>query len=242
MNNLRVCFVLAFCLLFSGPKLKAQSGESNLLLPGTTLPQAEQELGKILKNLADASQVELTLKTKQPDQQVTHNLAKVTIQLESNCNFDRLVSFLDGIKSYEKFLRVEEISIMSFRIQGRTEIRPSLKISAFVENTPDKVREQAWNFEGNVNQAGELLFRRDQNLEILRELKGLLPPDAILTTYRNRDCAIQLSGLFPPSSSYDLMEKLEKSPFLKDVTSAGTIYVDSSAGKERAIFSAKCEK
>lgn len=242
MKSSRLCFVLAFCLLLSIPKLKAQSGDRNLLLPGATLAQAEQELGKILQNLANASQVELVLKTKLPDQQVSQNLTKMAIRLEPNCNFDQLLRFLDAIKSYEKFLRVEELSIMSFPIQGRTEIRPSLTVSGFVDIAPDDVHAQAWNLDKSVDGTGAPLFRHDQNLEILKELTGLLPREAVLLTYCNRDCAIQLSGLFPPSSSYDVMEQLEKSPFLKDVTSAGSIFLDLATGKERAHFSAKCEK
>jgi hypothetical protein len=243
MKSLRSCFVLAFCLLLSTtPNLKSQSGDRNLLLPGATPAQAEQELGKILQNLALASQVDLILKAKQPDQQVSQNLTKVAIRLESNCGFEQLVMFLDAIKSYETFLRVEELTVNSFPMKGRTEIRPSLTVSGFIEIAPDHSRAQAWSLDKGVDSTGALLFRHDQNLEIMKELTSLLPPDAVLATYRNRDCAIQLIGLFPPSSSYDLMEKLEKSPLLKDVTSVGTIYVDPSTGKERAMFAAKCEK
>jgi len=242
MKSCRLYFVLAFCLLFSTPKIKAQSGERNLLLPGATLEQAEQALDKILQNFADASQVELIRKVKQPDQKFPGNLTMVTIRLESSCNYDQLVRFLGAIRSYEKFLKVEELSITNFRMQGKWEIRSSLQVSGFVENAPDKVPAQAQNLEKRVDGAGALLFRRDQNLEILKELTGLLTPDAILTVYQNRDCTILLSGIFPPSSSSDLMEKLEKSPFLKDVTSPGRTFLDSQTGKERANFAAKCEK
>lgn len=241
MKSCSLNFVLAFCLLFSTPIIRAQSRESNLLLPGATVAQAEQALLKVLQNLADANQVELIQKTKQPDQQVLQDLTKVTIQLETNCSFEQLVSFLDAIMSYETFLRVDELSIVSFRIQAKWEIRPSLKVAGFFENAPDEVPAQK-ETEKRIDADRALMFRRDQNLEILKELTGSLPPDAVLISYRNRDCAIQITGIFPHSSSSDLMEKLEKSPILKDVTFVGSIFRDPQTGGERASFSAKCEK
>jgi Tfp pilus assembly protein PilN len=240
MKSCSLYFVLAFCLLFSTPQIRAQSRESNLLLPGATVAQAEQALLKVLQDVADANQVELIQKTKQPDQQVLQDLTKVTIQLETNCSFDQLVRFLDAIMSYERFLRVDELSIVSLRIQGKWEIRPSLKVAGFFENAPDEVPAKTQNLEKTVDADRAPLFRRDQNLEILQELTRLLPINAVLTTYRNRDCTIQLGGLFPSSS--DLMEKLEKSPFLKDVTFVGSIYRDPRTGGERASLSAKCKK
>jgi hypothetical protein len=243
MKSFRLFSVVAFCLLFSfsTPRIKAQSGESNLFLPGATLYQAEQALDAILQHLADESQVELIRKIKQPDQKFPENLTKVTIQLESKCNFDQLVRFLDAIKCHEKFLRVEVLSILRFRLQGKWEIRPGLRVSGFVENAPDKIRGQTQNLENKMDAAEAPLFRRDQNLEILSELTGLLPPDTVLTFYGNRDCMIQLRGICPAALSSDLMEKLEKSPFLKDVTSAG-IFRDPQTGKDVFALSARCKK
>ncbi len=241
MKSCILYFVLAFCLIFSTPTIRAQSRERNLLLPGATVAQAEQTLLKVLQNLADANQVELIQKTKQPDQQVLQNLTKVTIHLETNCSFDQLVRFLDAIMRYERFLRVDELSIVTFRIQAKWEIRPSLKVTGFFENAPDEVHAHT-ETEKRVDADRALMFRRDQNLEILKELTGSLPPDAVLTSYRNRDCTIQITGIFPLSSSSNLMEKLEKSPILKDVTFVGSIFRDAQTGGERASFSAKCEK
>lgn len=243
MKSCRLYVVLAFCLLFtfSTPKIKAQSGDRNLLLPGATLEQAKEALDKILQNLADASQVQLIRKIKQRDQKFSENLTKVSIKLESNCTFDQLVGFLDAIKSHEKLLRVDELVILSFLIKGKYEIRPSLSVSGIVENAPDQMRDQPQNLEKKVNAVEVPLFQRDQNLEILRELTGLLPPDTVLRVYRNLDCMILLSGVCAPSSSSDLMEKLEKSPFLKDVTSAAG-FRDARTGKDVFNFSAKCEK
>ncbi len=231
-----------FCFLSSTANIKAHSGERNFLLPGATLEQAQQALDETLQNLADASQVVLVRKIKQPDQQVPQNLTKVTIQLETNCSFDRLVGFLTAIRSNEKFLRIEELSILSFRMQRDWVIRPSLKVSGFVDNAPDQPHAYAQNLDKLVDGAGALLFRRDQNLEILKDLADILQPGDVLTTYHNLNCTIEFSGLFPPSSSSDLMHKLEKSPYLKEMTSKGNVYQDAVTGRERASYSAKCEK
>jgi hypothetical protein len=219
------------------------ASDINLLLPGATPEQAGQVLDRILQNLADASHVELTRVKNLPDQKFPENLTKVTKQLETNCNFDQLVRFLEAIKSCEKFLRVEELFIASYSLQGKYEIHnPSLKVSGFVEGMGDDLRAQGQSLEKKVDAAEASLFRRDQNLELLRELTGLLPPDTILTFYRNQDCTIQLRGICPPSLSSDLIEKLEKSPFLKDVTSPAGRYRDPWTGKDVFTFSAKCEK
>ncbi len=234
--------VLVFCLWFSTPNIQPQSLERNLLLPGATLEQAQQALDEILQNLANVNQVVLVRKIKQPDQKLPQNLTKVTDQLETNCSFDQLVRYLTAIKSYEKFLRVEELSILSFRMQREWVIRPSLKVSGFVENAPNQAHTDAQNPDKQVDEAGAPLFRRDQNLEILKELTNLLEPGDMLTTYHNLNCSIEFSGLFPPSSSSGLVDKLEKSPFLKEVTSTGNIYHDAQTGRERASYSAKCKK
>ena len=78
------------------------------------------------------------------------------------------------------------------------------------------------------------------NLEILRELTTILPPDTYLNTYSNRDGSIQIGGF--SGSPYDLMPKLEKSPLLKDVVQRGSILRDTQTGKDRFSFEMKLEK
>jgi Tfp pilus assembly protein PilN len=103
-------------------------------------------------------------------------------------------------------------------------------------------RMQVQNLEKRIGAVENILYRRDQNLEILRELTGLLPSDTFLTLYRNQDCTIQIRGNSPSSSSSDLIDKLEKSPLLRDVTSTQGTYRDPQSGKDVFTFSAKCEK
>jgi hypothetical protein len=103
------------------------------LLPGETAGSASGALMKILQDLADASQVELTRKTPQPEQKFQENLTKVTVQLETNCNLDQLVRFLAAIQNYEKYLKVDELFIQAYRFQKKDEIRnPSMRVSGYV--------------------------------------------------------------------------------------------------------------
>jgi len=88
------------------------------------------------------------------------------------------------------------------------------------------------NLEKRIAAVEEVLYRRGQNLELLRRLTGLLPTDTFLTLYRNQDCTIQLRGNSPASSSSDLIGKLEKSPFLRDVTTTAGVYRDPQTGKD----------
>jgi hypothetical protein len=115
------------------------------LLPGETPAQAGAALVKIVQGLADASQVDLTGKTNQPDQKLPENLTKVTVQLETNCNLEQLVRFLTAIENYEKFLKVDELFISSYPMQKKWEIRnPSMKVSGFVASAPEtKAGDQA---------------------------------------------------------------------------------------------------
>ena len=86
----------------------------------------------------------------------------------------------------------------------------------------------------------ELLSTRDMNLEVLRELSTILPPDTFLNNYRYQDGTIQLTGM--SASASDLIPQLDKSPFLKEVVQKGNIYKDPQTGKERFSFDAKLER
>jgi Tfp pilus assembly protein PilN len=104
------------------------------------------------------------------------------------------------------------------------------------------LRTQAQNAERRVRAVEEVLNRRDQNLELLRELTTLLPADTYLTLYRNQDCTLSLNGQSPPTSSSDLIPKLEKSPLIKDVVTTTATFKNSQTGKDMFQLSAKCEK
>ncbi len=246
MKSHRLFIVLSFCLLFSSSiaetKEQSGAGDRNLLLPGSTPLQAGQVLQKILQNLADANQVELIRKIILPDQKFPEDLTRVTIQVDTNCNYDQLVRFLEAIKGYEKFLRVDELFIQSARLQGKSVILAFLKVSGFVENAPEDARSQAQSLEKKVDTAEANLFRHDQNLELLRELTALLPADTYLTLYRNHDCTLSLNGQSPPTSTSGLISKLEKTPLIRDVVFATATFKNAQTGNDMFQLSAKCEK
>lgn len=101
-------------------------------------------------------------------------------------------------------------------------------------------RSQSEALEKRVKSVEELLSNRDVNLEVLRELSTILPPDTFLNSYRYQEGTIQISGL--SGSASELIPNLQKSPFLKNGGQEGNIYKDQATGKERFGFKAKLEK
>ena len=68
----------------------------------------------------------------------------------------------------------------------------------------------------------------------------MLPADSFSSFYRNQDGALTIQG--NSGSPPDLLPKLEKSAFLKDVTQSGAVFRDVQTGKDTFTFIAKCEK
>jgi Tfp pilus assembly protein PilN len=106
------------------------------------------------------------------------------------------------------------------------------------------LKDQSEALEAKVKSFEDLIGKRDMNLEILQELTVILPTDTYLNTYVNRDGIIQMTGL--SGSSADLIQKLDKSPFLKDVVLKAPIRNGgkNKDGKDMDIFNieAKLEK
>jgi Tfp pilus assembly protein PilN len=102
------------------------------------------------------------------------------------------------------------------------------------------LRNQTEEMEKRIKSLDDVLSKRDMNLEILRELADVLPPDTYLASYTYREGTVMLSGL--SGSASDLIPKLEKSPVLKDVIQRGSIFKDQQAGKDRFNYEAKLER
>jgi Tfp pilus assembly protein PilN len=102
------------------------------------------------------------------------------------------------------------------------------------------LRNGAETLEKRIQSVEDLLRNRDMNLEILKEMTAIFPPDTYLNSYTNRDGTIQIGGL--SGSAYDLMPKLEKSPLLKDVVQRGSINKETQSGKDRFSFEMKLER
>jgi type II secretory pathway component PulM len=104
----------------------------DLLLPGNNPSAAGPALQKVLQDLADSLQVEISRKTILPEQKLPENLTKVTVQLDINCTLDQLVRFMTAIENYEKVLKIDELFIQSRRLQNRDQIYPMLKVAGLI--------------------------------------------------------------------------------------------------------------
>lgn len=128
---------------------RAEQGDSHQkqvmtrLLPGDNFNVASAELQKVIKDFADQNGVDITLKTMLPEKKVPDSefLTKVSLRIEVNCNLEQLVNFLTAIENYDKFLRVEELIITSYRQQKRFEIRPNLTITGYIHSPETKPAE-----------------------------------------------------------------------------------------------------
>jgi hypothetical protein len=102
------------------------------LLPGNNPSAAGPALQKVLQDLADSLQVEISRKTILPEQKLQENLTRVSVQLDINCNLDQLVRLMAAIENYEKFLKIDELFVQGQRLMNRDQIRPMLKVSGLV--------------------------------------------------------------------------------------------------------------
>ncbi len=104
------------------------------LLPGDNSNVAGAELQKILKDFADQSGVQITMKNilSLPEKKNQEPLTKVSVKIDTNCNLEQLVQFIAAIENCEKHLKIDDCTISGFRIQRRFEIRPSLTISGYI--------------------------------------------------------------------------------------------------------------
>jgi hypothetical protein len=98
---------------------------------------------------------------------------------------------------------------------------------------------QAEALEAKVKSFEDLIAKKDMNLEVLQELTVILPQDTYLNTYVNRDGTIQLVGL--SGSSSDLIQKLDKSPFFKDVRAMAP-FREQRPGLDQFNIETKLEK
>jgi Tfp pilus assembly protein PilO len=114
------------------------------LLPGDNSNKASAELQKVLKDFADQNGVEITVKTAVQEKKVQDNdfLTKVAVRIEINCSLEQLVNFLGAIENYDKFLKVEELVITSYRMQKVYQIHPSLMVAGYIRS-PDTKQEAA---------------------------------------------------------------------------------------------------
>jgi Tfp pilus assembly protein PilN len=102
------------------------------------------------------------------------------------------------------------------------------------------LRSEAEAMEKRITAIEKILGKRDMNLEVLRELTNILPMDTYMTMYNNQEGKITIAG--SSNSAVDLVQKLEKSPLLKDVIQRGSTYKNAQNGKDNFNFEMKLER
>jgi hypothetical protein len=112
-------------------------------LPGDNFNLAGADLQKVVKDFADQAGVDITQRNLLPEKKVQDTVTKVSIRIETNCAPEQLVQFMTSIENYEKLLNIDEIMISSIRLPKKSEIRPSLTISGYIQTPPEKPKEKA---------------------------------------------------------------------------------------------------
>jgi general secretion pathway protein L len=140
-----------------------------------------------------------------------------------------IIALLIGLIFHKTYLDQKEIQKMDKIIADN---KVPLKKVKDLENQSEALEAKVKSFEDLIN-------KRDMNLEVLQELTVILPADTYLNTYVNRDGIIQLVGV--SGSSADLIQKLDKSPLLKDVVLKAPLR-EQQKGKDLFNIEAKLEK
>jgi hypothetical protein len=112
------------------------------LLPEENPARAGADRQNTLKEFADQTGVEITQRNTLPEKKVYSFVTKVSVRIDTNCTPEQLVQFLSLIESYEKMLKVDELSILSLQISKKYLIRPSLTISGFIRSPEEKPKEK----------------------------------------------------------------------------------------------------
>jgi hypothetical protein len=115
--------------------------DKTLLLSGDNPTVAGAELLKVLKDFADQTQVNITTRSNPaPENKKDVMLTKVSARIDTTCDIENLVQFLCAIQSYPKYLKIDEMTINSFRmpVQKKYEIRPTMIISGYINMREEK--------------------------------------------------------------------------------------------------------
>ena len=111
-----------------------------LLLPVSSSGAAFTELRRILTDFAAMSGVVITATSNQPEKKVENSdsLIKISVQIQVNCSLEDLVDFLSAINNYDKFLKVEDITINTRTENNRQMVitRPLRLVIAGYINVP----------------------------------------------------------------------------------------------------------
>ena len=102
------------------------------LLPGDNASIAGAELQKVLKEIADQNGVEVSRRDIRPQQKAQNNLAKISVNMDTNCTPEQLVRMLAAIENYGKYLSVDELNISAFRQPRGYVTRQTMTITGYI--------------------------------------------------------------------------------------------------------------
>lgn len=114
------------------------------LLPGENASIAAAELMKILTELAGPTGVEITRRdVLQTGAKLRNDLIKIEVKIETNCNPEQLVQFIAAVENYERFLTISDLTVSAYKMQKKSEIRPSLTVAGYIMAPEAKVETKA---------------------------------------------------------------------------------------------------
>lgn len=90
------------------------------------------QLEGIVRGLAAQSGVRVSRSNPIPEKKIGEKYAKISLQMNLECDLDSLIHFLHAVSVYDKFLLTEDFNLASFRVRDETRIQPRLQIAAFI--------------------------------------------------------------------------------------------------------------
>ena len=131
------------------------------LLPVNNAAAAGTELQRILDGFAEHSGVVITQKTPMPEKKVadSDSLIKVSVRIATTCSLEDMVQFLIAVKNYDRFLKVENITINT-QVSPQTKqmiIRPPLNmvIASYISVPPPEPAAKSGENEAHATAAAE---------------------------------------------------------------------------------------
>ncbi len=102
------------------------------LLEAKDPASAGVQLEGLVRGLAAQNGVRVSRSNPIPEKKIGEKYAKISLQMNLECDLDSLIHFLHAVSTHDKFLLTEDFNLASFRVRDETRIQPRLQISAFI--------------------------------------------------------------------------------------------------------------
>ena len=111
----------------------AEAGLEKRLLDSPSVNVAQTRLLELLNTLADQNDVTIT-RSSPVQERSEGEFAKVTLQINLECQITELTNFLEAIARHDKFLLVDEFSLNVGRTRRsqRNTLRPRIRVSGVI--------------------------------------------------------------------------------------------------------------